>query len=340
MNLSMADAEKKTVLVTGGAGFLGSFLCEQLLKSGARVICVDNFVTGHVRNIESLLRSPDFQFLKLDINAPFDLESFAELDPFKVKFLGIQEIYHFAVPTVVKRFDEYRMQTLLANSLGTKHVLDVAAKYKSKVVFGSAAVVYGPRRPDKSSFAEEDLGLVDHLNPRGCYNEGKKFAETMCTTYADVHGLDIKIARIFRTFGPRMPLHHGHQIPDCIMNALDGNDIVISGTGESVTALAYVTDIIDGVMRLMRAEPGIGPVNLGSDVDIKMADVAKMIIDLTGSSSQVRYEAPPPFLVHMGLPNLIKAKETLGWLPLMRFEDGLKKTIDYIRANKVLLSEN
>ncbi|MBI1907962.1 GDP-mannose 4,6-dehydratase [Candidatus Uhrbacteria bacterium] len=335
----MADAEKKTVLVTGGAGFIGSFLCEQLLKSGSRVICIDNFTTGHVRTIESLLRSPDFQFLKLDINQPFDLETFTELEPFKVKFHGVQEIYHFAVPTVVKRFDEYRMQTLLANSLGTKHVLDVAAKYKAKVVFGSAAVVYGARKADTSSFVETDLGVVDHLNPRGCYNEGKKFAETMCQTYADVHGLDVKIARIFRTFGPRMPLHHGHQIPDCILNALDGNEIVISGSEQSVTALAYVSDIVDGIMRLMKAEPGVGPVNLGSDVDMPIGDVVKKIIELTESSSTVRFEPAPPFLVELGLPNLTKAKEKLAWVPLVRFEDGLKKTIDYVRANKVLLSE-
>lgn len=331
--------EKKTVLVTGGAGFLGSFLCEELLKSGARVICIDNFVTGHVRNIESLLRSPDFQFLKLDITMPFDLESFVELEAFKVKFHGIQEIYHFAVPTVVKHFDEYRMQTLLANSHGTKNVLDVAVKYKAKVVFGSAAVVYGARRADKPSFDESDLGVTDHMNPRGCYNEGKKFAETMCATYADVHGLDVKIARIFRTFGPRMPLHHGHQIPDFILHALDGEDVVISGSEESVTSLVYVSDVVDGILRLMRTEPGIGPVNLGSDVDMKIADVAAQIIGLAGTASAVRYEPAPPFLVEMGLPNLSKAKEKLGWLPLVRFEDGLKKTVDYIRANKVLLTD-
>ncbi len=335
----MPLGEKKTVLVTGGAGFIGSFLCDQLLKSGARVICVDNFITGHIRNIESLLRNPDFQFIKLDISAPFNLESYVELEAFKIKFLGIQEIYHFAVPTVVKRFDEYRMQTLLANSIGTKNVLDLAVRYKAKVVFGSAAVVYGPRLPDRS-FVETDYGVIDHLNPRGCYNEGKKFAETMCSTYADVHGLDIKIARIFRTYGPRMPLHHGHQVPDFILHALDGRDIVISGTGESVTSLAYVSDIVDGLVRLMRAEAGVGPVNLGSDVSVKIADVVQMILALTQSSSAVLYEAPPPFLVETGLPNLTKAKEKLGWLPLVRFEDGLKKTIDYIRANKVLLTES
>ncbi len=162
--------EKKTAVVTGGAGFIGSFLCEQLLKDDYRVICIDNFVTGHVRNIEAMLRNPDFQFLKLDITTPFDLESFAELDAFKVKFLGVQEIYHLAVPTVINAFDEFRMQTLLASSVGTRNVLDVAVKYKAKVVFGSAAVVYGGRSVDHTTFAETDNGAFDHLNPRGCYN--------------------------------------------------------------------------------------------------------------------------------------------------------------------------
>jgi len=336
----MAVSEKKTVLVTGGAGFIGSLLCEQLLKSGSRVICIDNFVTGYVRNIESLLRSPDFQFLKLDINEPINLESFVELQPFNIPFVGIQEIYHLAVPTAVKKFDQYRLQTLLANSVGTKNILDLAVKYKARVVFTSAAVVYGARRADSPTFAEEDLGLLDHLNPRACYNEGKRFAETMCQTYADVHGLDIKIARIFRTYGPRMPLFNGHQVPDFILHALDNEDIVISGTAESLTSLAYVADITDGLTRLMRAEPGLGPVNIGSDVDLKMSDIAAKIIELSGSTSKIIYEPAPPYLVAMGLPNLTKAKEKLGWLPLVRFEDGLRKTIDYIRANKVLLSES
>ncbi len=336
----MAVSEKKTVLVTGGAGFIGSLLCEQLIKTGSRVICLDNFTTGHVRNIESLLRSPDFQFLKLDINQPINLESFVELQPFNIPFVGIQEIYHLAVPTAVKKFEEFRLQTLLANSVGTKNVLDLAVKYKAKVVFTSAAVVYGPRRADSSVFTETDLGLLDHLNPRACYNEGKRFAETMCQTYADVQGLDIKIARIFRTYGPRMPLFNGHQVPDFILHALDNEDIVISGDENSLTSLAYVTDITDGLIRLMQAEPGLGPVNLGSDIDIKMSDIATQIIALAGSTSKIVYEPAPPYLVAMGLPNLTKAKEKLGWLPLVRFADGLAKTIDYIRANKVLLSES
>src|SRR3989338_8142606 len=196
--------EQKTSVVTGGAGFIGSFLCEALLREGNRVICIDNFSTGHVRNIEGLLRNPDFQFLRIDVNDVFDLTSFAELEPFKVKFIGVHEIYHLAMPTISKGFEEFRIPTLLTNSIGTRNMLDIAVKYKAKFLLASSAVIYGNRSAEKKLFAEEDFGIVNHLTPRAPYNEGKRFAETMVTTYASVHHLDAKIARIFRTFGPRM----------------------------------------------------------------------------------------------------------------------------------------
>jgi UDP-glucuronate decarboxylase len=330
--------DKKTVLVTGGAGFIGSFLCEALLKDGNRVICLDNFSTGHVRNIEPMLRNPDFQFLRLDINEKIDLESFAELEQFKVKFLGIQEIYHLAMPTVVKGFEQFKLQILLANSIGTHNVLELAVKYKSKILLASAATVYGSRAADADGVDETELGIVDHLSPRAALNEGKRFAETMFSTYADVYGLDAKIARIFRTYGPRMPLFHGHQIPDFVLNILDGKGISVTGDENTTTALVYVSDVIDGLLRLMRADKGIGPVNLGSDVNLKISEVAKKIMALAESEVAIAYE---PQLVHMiplALPNLHKAREQLGWLPLVRLDDGLKKTIDYVRANKLLLT--
>lgn len=331
-------AEQKTVLVTGGAGFIGSVLCEALLKAGNRVICVDNFSTGHVRNIEGMLRNPDFQFLRLDVTEPLNLEAFPELEQFKVKFLGVQEIYHLAMPTISKGFEQYRVQTLLANSAGTQHVLEVAVKYGSKVVFGSSAVVYGSRTAEKRTFVESDIGVVDHLSLRAPYNEGKRFAETMMQTFADVYGLDIKIARIFRTFGPRMPLFHGHQVPDLVLNALDGTPLVIAGDEESTTSLVYVSDVVDGLLRLMKAEKGIGPVNIGSDVPVKMGDIAAKIIALAESSSKVVYEKAPDAMTTLGLPDLSKAREKLSWVPLVRMDDGLQKAIDYIRANKLLLT--
>ncbi len=330
--------DKKTVLVTGGAGFIGSFLCEALLKEGSRVICLDNFSTGHVRNIEPMLRNPDFQFLRLDINEKIDLESFAELEQFKVKFLGIQEIYHLAMPTIVKGFEQFKLQILLANSIGTHNVLELAVKYKSKILLASAATVYGSRAADADGVDETELGIVDHLSPRAALNEGKRFAETMFSTYADVYGLDAKIARIFRTYGPRMPLFHGHQIPDFVLNVLDGKGISVTGDENTTTALVYVSDVIDGLLRLMRADKGIGPVNLGSDINLKISEVAKKIMALAENEVAITYEPQLAHMIPLALPNLNKAREQLGWLPLVRLDDGLKKTIDYVRANKLLLT--
>ncbi|MFA6131266.1 MAG: GDP-mannose 4,6-dehydratase [Patescibacteria group bacterium] len=331
--------EPKNILVTGGAGFIGSFLCEELLREGHHVICIDNFSTGYVRNIDPYLRDPNFQFLRLDINQPFDLASFAELEPFNVKFTGIQEIYHLAVPTSIKQFDKFRIQTLLTNSVGTAMILETAAKYKAKMVLGSTSVVYGSRTESQKVFVESDFGLLNHLTPRACYDEGKKFAETMMFTYEHVYGIDAKIARIFRTYGPRMPLFDGHQIPDFILHALNGEPLVINGTEDFQTSMIYVADVVDGLIRLMAAPKGIGPVNIGSDVDLKLKDVADMVIKMCESTSTIEYKDALEFLTELGIPDIKKAKEQLGWLPLVRLEDGLQKTIDYIRANKILLTE-
>lgn len=331
--------EQQTAVVTGGAGFIGSFLCEALLRAGKRVICIDNFSTGHVRNIEGLLRNPNFQFLRLDINEPFDLASFPELEPFKVQFLGVQEIYHLAMPTVAKGFEQYRIPSLLTNGIGTRNMLDLAVKYSAKFLLASSAVVYGNRTDDRKTFAESDTGIVDHLTPRAPYNEGKRFAETMTYTYGDVHQLDVKIARIFRTFGPRMPLFHGHQIPDFVLAALENKPLTIAGDASTSTALIYVSDVVDALLRLMNADPSIGPVNVGSDVELPMKQIAADIIALSESSSEIVYEEAPPYLTRMGLPDLSKAREQLGWIPLVRLDDGLAKTIDYVRANKLLLTD-
>lgn len=334
----MPDAffQKKNVLVTGGAGFIGSHLCERLLRDGNRVICIDNFATSHLRNIEALLPNPDFQFIRLDINEPFDLETSPELAPFKLPFQGIQEIYHLACPTSIKNFDQFKIQTLLCNSVGNYHALELARKYRSKILLGSSSVVYGARRDNDPFVDETELGVVDHLSPRASYDEGKRFSESMFETYRQVHGIDTKIARIFRTYGPRMPAFDGQLIPDFILNALENKNLVIYGKENFSSSLVYVMDVVDGCIRLMHSSVN-APVNIGSDVDVKLKDVAKMIIQMTGSSSKITFEPPLVFLSELGLPQLSKAKE-LGWLPLVRLEDGLKKTVEYIKANKLLLT--
>lgn len=327
---------KKNILVTGGAGFIGAHLCERLLKDGHHVICLDNFSTSLVRNIEPLLQNLEFQFLRLDVTQPFDLEKYSELSAFKIPFQGIQEIYHLACPTTIKKFDDFKVQTLLANSVGNYHVLEIAKKYKSKVMLGSSSVVYGTRQGDDHYVEESDQGVVDHLSPRACYDEGKRFSETMFETYRQAHGVDTKIARIFRTYGPKMPLFDGHLIPDFIMNALDNKDLVIYGKEEFRTSLVFVDDVVDALMRLMAAPAGLGPVNIGSDVDMQISTIAKKIIEMTGSTSKIVYEKELPFLSELALPRIVKAKE-MGWLPLVRLEDGLSKTIDYMKANRLLL---
>ncbi len=328
--------EKKNVLVTGGAGFIGSHLCEKLIAE-AKVICVDNFVNSDERNIDHLLQLPDFELIRANIDEPLDLEAFSELERFKVKFQGVQEIYHLGCPTSIKAFDKFKMDTVLAQSVGTKNVLDLAVKHKAKFLFASSSVVYGPRREGTVYFREEDIGVVDQLTPRACYDEGKRFGETITETFRQVHGIDAKIARIFRTYGPRQRLFDGEMISDFITDAIDNRDLVIYGDENFTTSLTFVADIVDGLMKLMKSGPGLGPVNLGTDSSVKIVEVAKKIIELTGSSSKIVFEPELLFLTPLGVPDLRKAKEMLGWLPLVRLEDGLKKSIDYALAHKSLL---
>ncbi len=328
--------EKKNVLVTGGAGFIGSHLCERLLKE-AKVICLDDFSNSSPANINHLLQYPDFEFIKYDINQPIDLDTFEELDKFRVKFQGIQEIYHLACPTSPTDFEKLKMKSLWANSSSMINTLDLAVKYKAKYVFSSSSVVYGNATDQKNIFKESDQGIVDHLSPRSCYDEGKRFAETCVATYRQVYGVDAKIARIFTTYGPHMKLFEGQMVPDFIVNALMGKDIVINGDESFSTSLCYITDMVDGLVRLMATPPEVQIVNLGDDKIIKIVDVANKIIAATNSLSKIIFEKPLLFLTRKGAPDLAYAKDVLGWMPLVRLQDGLEKTIDYTIANKEAL---
>jgi UDP-glucuronate decarboxylase len=328
--------DKKNILVTGGAGFIGSFLCERLLKDH-KVICIDNFSTSQPANINQMLKNPDFELIKADVSQPLDLESYPELERFKIKFQGIQEIYHLACPTSPKKFDDFRQQTLLANSVGMHNVLDLAVKYKAKFFQASTSVIYGTRPADGHLFHENEFGAFDHLTPRGCYDEGKRFAETVCVTYHDVFGVDVRIGRIFRTYGPRQALHDGHMIPDFVLDAIDGRELVIYGDENFKSSLIYVSDVVDAIIRLMDLPTDPGPVNIGSDYDIKLADVARLILEMTGSNSPITFREPLPFMRDLGLPDLTRMKE-IGWIPLISLEQGLKKSIEYTVAHKDILT--
>ena len=331
--------EKKNVLVTGGAGFLGSHLCERLLKE-ANVICLDDFSNSSIHNIDHLLQYPDFELIKFDATQPLDLSEFIELEKFKIKFQGIQEIYHLACPTSPKNFEDLKLNSLKANSNAMIATLDLAVQYRAKYVFGSSSVIYGPPREGHNLFVEEDEGVVNHLSPRGCYDEGKRFAETCVETYRQVFGLDAKIARIFPTYGPRMKLRDGLLIPDFILDAIDGRDLVIYGDEGLEQSLCYVSDMIDALIRLMHAGPSVSLVNIGSDTIHRMVDIARQIIEMTNSTSQIVFENELEFLTKKGIPDLRRVKNELGWIPLVRLEDGLQRTIDYTIANKEMLQLN
>jgi UDP-glucuronate decarboxylase len=259
-----------------------------------------------------LLKNPEFEYIKWDINDPFSLDQFQELERFKVKFQGVQEVYHLACPTSPKKFDEFKHQTLLANSIGMRNVLDVAVKFKAKFLQASTSVVYGERPEDGHPFKEEEVGVYDHLTPRGCYDEGKRFAETMCATYKDVHGLDTRIARIFRTYGPRMALSDGHMIPDFVLDAIEGKDLVIYGDEDFRSSFVFVDDVVDAMAKMMGEKENSGPVNIGSDYDIKIVDIAKKVIEMIGSRSGITYKDPLPFMRPLGIPDLTGSRRRGG----------------------------
>jgi UDP-glucuronate decarboxylase len=325
---------KKNVLVTGGAGFIGSHLCDELVKT-SKVICLDNFSTGDEKNIDHLLADPNFEFIRHDITKPIDLNSLPELQKFKIQFQGIQEIYHLACPTSPKNFKENRIAILDALSLGMKNILEVARKYEAKFMHFSSSVVYGPRREAGIKVKEDDLGQVDMLSERGSYDEGKRFAETMTINYRNVYSLDTKIIRVFRVYGPRMKLDDGHMIPDFINNALDNKDLVIWGDENFTSSFCYVSDVIDAALKMMASESS-GPLNIGSDVGVNITELANKIISMIGSSSKIVYSDKLLFMTPLCLPDITKARNELGWMPVVILEKGLENTINELRASKGL----
>lgn len=326
--------DKKNILVTGGAGFIGSHLCDKLVEKN-KVICIDNFSTGDEKNIDHLLADPNFEFLRHDITKPIDLESMPELQKFKIEFQGIQEIYHLACPTSPKNFLENRIAILDALSLGMKNVLELTKKYEAKFLHFSSSVVYGPRREDNKKIGENDLGITDMLSERGSYDEGKRFAESMVFNYRKVHGLNAKIIRLFRVYGPRMKLNDGQMIPDFIANALDNKELVINGDENFSSSFCYVSDCLDAAEKIMDSDL-FGPLNIGSDVEINITKLAEKIIFLTGSESKIAYADKLLFLTPLCLPDISRARNELGWMPVVVLEKGIQNTIEDLRAKKGL----
>jgi len=327
--------ENKNILVIGGAGFIGSLLCERLVAKN-NVICLDNFSSSAEKNINHLLQLPRFEFINHDISNPIELEKVTDLAKFKINVFGISEVYNLACPTSVKNFEKLRIKTVEASTRGLINALELAVKYKAKFMQFSSSVVYG-ESPRDEFVTESYRGVCDMLDPRACYDEGKRYGESVVDNYRLVNGLDTKIVRIFRTYGPRMLLSDGQMMPDFILNALDNKDLVIYGNEDFRTSLCYVGDIVEGCVKIMDSTI-TDPVNLGSTEVFRLADVAQKIIELTGSTAKVKFETAKLFMRELALPDITFAKDNFGWFPIVTLEEGLQKTIDFTRAHKDLLS--
>lgn len=324
--------DKKNVLVTGGAGFIGSHLCDELIKD-SKVICLDDFSTGDEKNIDHLLAESDFVFIKHDITKPIALESLPELQKFKIQFQGIQEVYHLACPMSPKNFNENKIQTILSNSIGVKNALDIAKKHNAKFMHFSSSVVYGFKPEENRKVKESEFGVLDTITERSVYDEGKRFAETLVNSYHEAYDLDTKIMRLFRTYGPRMKLNDNQMIPDFINNALDNEDLIIYGDENFSSSFCYISDCIDACIKLMESDIH-GPINIGSDIEIKLKDLAEKVINMIESKASIKYEKEHFFMKPLLLPDITKARNELGWMPIVTIEKGLDNAIYEIRANK------
>lgn len=308
---------RKRVLVTGGAGFLGSFLCERLLKENCDVVCVDNFYTGTKRNIVHLLENPYFELIRHDITFPLYLE--------------VDEIYNFACPASPIHYQNDPVQTTKVNVHGSINMLGLAKRTKAKILQASTSEVYG--NPTVHPQTEDYWGNVNCVGIRSCYDEGKRCAETLFFDYYRQHKLNIRVVRIFNTYGPRMHPNDGRVVSNFILQALKNVDITIYGDGKQTRSFCYVSDLIEGVIRMMNS-PGnfSGPVNLGNPEEYSILELAQKIIALTQSSSKIVYKPLPEDDPLQRKPNIELAMAKLKWKPRTQLEEGLKETIHYFRT--------
>jgi UDP-glucuronate decarboxylase len=305
---------QQRILVTGGSGFLGSHLCERLLAEGAEVLCLDNFFTGARRNIEHLLEHKRFELIRHDVTFPIYLE--------------IDQIYNLACPASPIHYQHDPVQTTKTSVHGAINMLGLAKRVKAKILQASTSEVYGD--PSVHPQTEEYWGHVNPIGPRSCYDEGKRCAETLFFDYWRQTKLRIKVARIFNTYGPRMHPNDGRVVSNFIVQALLRRDITIYGEGSQTRSFCYVDDLIDGLIRLMASSDSIiGPINLGNPIEFSMLQLAKTILDITGSRSQIVHRPLPQDDPRQRQPNITKAEDLLGWRPNTMLKEGLIKTIAY-----------
>ena len=311
---------RKRVLVTGGAGFLGSFLCERLLAEGCDVICVDNFYTGTKRNIVHLLKNPYFELIRHDITFPLYLE--------------VDEIYNLACPASPIHYQNDPVQTTKVNVHGSINMLGLAKRVRAKILQASTSEVYGD--PTVHPQTEAYWGHVNCIGIRSCYDEGKRCAETLFFDYHRQHKIDIRVVRIFNTYGPRMHPNDGRVVSNFIIQALKNKDITIFGEGTQTRSFCFVDDLIDGLIRMMNASAKfIGPVNIGNPNEFSIRELASQVISLTGSTSKIVYLPLPADDPLQRRPNIDLAKEQLGWEPKIQLKEGLERTIEYFREKIV-----
>ncbi|MBN9315711.1 MAG: SDR family oxidoreductase [Devosia sp.] len=307
-------------VVTGGAGFVGSHLCDRLLAEGYRVICVDNLQTGRKSNIRHLLGNADFTFIQHDV-----------VEPLKLKAHGIVRVYNLAAAASPPMYQRDPIHTLRTNVIGAINVLDLAKQTGARIFQASTSEVYGD--PEVHPQPESYSGSVNCYGPRACYDEGKRAAETAFFEYRRLHDVDTRIARIFNTYGPRMSPEDGRVVSNFIVQALKGEDITIYGDGSQTRSFCFVDDLVEGIQRLMAAdESPNAPVNLGNPGEFTMLELAQLVLELTGSRSRIAHRPLPQDDPRQRRPNITKARELLNWEPAIALRDGLIRTIEYFDA--------
>ncbi len=307
---------KKTAVVTGGAGFIGSWLCDRLIAEGMRVICIDNLITGNINNIGHLFGNSDFLFINHDVT------NFIHV-PGEVDY-----ILHFASPASPLDYLQFPIQTLKVGSLGTHKALGLAKEKNAVFLLASTSEVYGD--PLIHPQTEDYWGNVNAVGPRGVYDEAKRFAESLTMAYNRFHGVRTRIARIFNTYGPRMRLHDGRALPAFITQALAGEPVTIFGDGSQTRSFCFVDDLVEGLVRLLLSEESY-PVNLGNPEEITIKQFAEEVIELTGSNSVLNFQELPEDDPKVRQPDITRARSILGWEPLVQRNEGVRKTIQYFK---------
>ena len=313
----MRIVDKKRVLVTGGAGFLGSHLCDRLLREGCDVLCVDNFYSGTKDNVSHLFDNPHFELIRHDVTFPLYVEA--------------DEIFNLACPASPIHYQRDPVQTTKTSVHGAINLLGLAKRTGAKILLASTSEVYGD--PECHPQPENYWGRVNPIGVRSCYDEGKRCAETLFFDYHRQHGLDIKVARIFNTYGPKMHPNDGRVVSNFIVQALHGEDITIYGDGNQTRSFCYVDDLIDGLLKLMARPKGVtGPINLGNPEEFTILELAQTVLTLVGSNAKLVTMPLPSDDPRQRRPDITLAKESLDWAPQVKLEEGLAATIDYFKS--------